>query len=189
MTRLTAARTTDVRDEGGFTLHELSVAAAVMLIIAAAVMTFIVVAIRQYSNQEERVTQTDQARNAMMRITGELRDAGAVVHLNDRTVQAEVRQTDGSYHQVTYSCEGGSVSACTRADAVTGEEELLVEDVVNSNNFALVRGSTLDGTGTKGGAIAVILELDLADADNPVTLSSAVRPRNCSSAEGTINPC
>jgi prepilin-type N-terminal cleavage/methylation domain-containing protein len=189
MPRTAAARKTKVRDEGGFTLHELSVGVAVMLIIAAAVMAFIVIAARQYSNQEERVTQTDQARNAMMRITSELRDAGAVTHVNDRTVQAEVRQADGSYHQVTYGCEGGPTSACTRADAVTGDEELLVEDVVNSNNFPLVAGSTLEGTGSKGGAIAVILELDLDDADTPITLSSAVRPRNCSSAAGVINPC
>jgi Tfp pilus assembly protein PilW len=166
------------------------VAIIVMLIVVAAIMTFIALAARQYSGQEERVTQTDQARNALMTITSELRDAGAVIHTDDRTVQAEVRQADGTYHQVTYACEtAGATSTCTRTDAVTAEEELLIEGVVNTNNFALVAGSTLAGTGSGGGAIAVILELDLEDAENPVTLSSAVRPRNCSSTAGVINPC
>src|SRR5687768_4456790 len=155
MPRTAAARITKVRDEGGFTLPELSVAIIVMLIVVAAVLAFILVAIRQYSGQEERVTQTDQARNAMLRITSELRDAGAVTQVDARTVQAEVRQTDGSYHQVTFACQGpAAASSCSRTDAVTGEEELLVEDVVNANNFALVPGSKLAGTGSEGGALA-----------------------------------
>jgi hypothetical protein len=31
--------------------------------------------------------------------------------------------------------------------------------------------------------------VDLDDAANPVVLSSAVRPRNCSNVAGVINPC
>jgi prepilin-type N-terminal cleavage/methylation domain-containing protein len=190
MLRRAAMRKFKLRDEGGFTLPELSVAVIVMLIVGAAVMTFIVVAARQYSGQEDRVTHTDEARNALQRITGELRDAGAVSYIDARTVQAEVRQADGTYHQVTFACEGAApTGTCSRSDAVTGGEELLVEGVVNSNNFAHVTGSTLAGTGSDGGAIAVVLELDLEDAENPVTLSSAVRPRNCSNTAGVINPC
>ena len=175
--------------EGGYTLPELTVAATVTLIVAVAVMGFIVVSARQYSGQEHRVTRTDDARNALMRITDELRDAGAVTVVDARTVRAEVRGADGSFHQVTFTCDTatGGTAICTRTDA-DGEEQL-VTGVVNDQNFQLVPGSDITGTGSQGGAIRVRLELDLDDAVNPIVLSSAVKPRNCSSTPGVVNPC
>lgn len=191
MPRFARARIETLREQGGFTLPELAVGTTVMLIIAVAVLTFIVVSARQYSGQEDRVTATDDARNALLRITGELRDAGGVTFVDERTLQAEARESDGSLHRVTYACSGSATDAgsCTRTDATTGEQELLVEEVVNETNFSLVAGSDLVGTGSAGGAVLVRLELDLDEAENPIVLSSAVRPRNCSAQAGVINPC
>ncbi len=190
MLRLARARTTTTR-QGGFTLPELAVTTTVMLIIGVAVLSFIVVSARQYTGQEDRVTTTDEARNALLRITNELRDAGAVTFVDQGTVQAEARASDGTFHQVTYSCGTGTggTETCTRTDATTGDEELLVEGVVNANNFRLIAGSDLTGTSSEGGAVEVRLELDLDDAENPIVLSSAVRPRNCSTTAGVVNPC
>jgi Tfp pilus assembly protein PilW len=191
MLRLARARTTTMRHEGGFTLPELAVATTVTLIIGVAVLSFIVLSARQYTGQEDRVTTTDEARNALLRITNELRDAGAVTWVDQGTVQAEARASDGTFHQVTYSCDTGTggTSTCTRTDATTSDEELLVEGVVNANNFRLIAGSDLTGTTSEGGAVEIRLELDLDDTDNPIVLSSAVRPRNCSTTAGVINPC
>ncbi len=186
MSMFAHARTRKPGHEGGFTLPELAVATMVMLIIGAAVLTFIVISARQYTGQEDRVTTTDDARNALLLITNELRDAGAVTFVDSQTVQAEVRATDGTFHQVTFACEG---SSCSRTDATTEEESVLVEGVENEEAFALIAGSDVADATSEGGAVQVRLELPVDEADNPIVLSSAVRPRNCSATAGVINPC
>lgn len=186
--RRAAARLKRLREEDGLTLPELAVTAILLAIIAVAVMTFIVVSARQYGNQEDRVTTTDEARNALMRISSDLRDAGAV-SVAGGVVTAEVRQADGSLVPTTYSCapDGGGLATCS-ATTATGSEQL-VSGVVNTDNFVAILGSDVDPTATQGGAVAIRLELQLDDAANPFVLATAVKPRNCSEAAGVVNPC
>ena len=47
-----------------------------------------------------------------------------------------MRQADGTYHQVTFACEGADLGYLQRAPTrPPADEELLVEGVVNADNF------------------------------------------------------
>lgn len=180
------------RSEGGFTLTELSVGFTVSLIVAVAVMTFILISTRQWQGQEERVTSIDEARNTIQLMIGELRDANNVRWVDQRTVDASVRTAAGSYEQVRYQCTGTPPSgSCTRTVSGSGVSKPLVDRVQNVNNFSVTSASDVPGVPTLGGTLRILLQLDLDKAENPIVLSSAVKPRNCAPAgAGVVNrPC
>jgi prepilin-type N-terminal cleavage/methylation domain-containing protein len=74
-----------LRDEAGFSLPELMVAIFVGGILFAAGLVFVVVTSRQSAAQQDRVSQTDDARNALSAMTSELRDATSVQLVNERS--------------------------------------------------------------------------------------------------------
>ncbi len=173
--------------EGGFTLTELLVVAGVLAIVAIAIMTFILVSARTFGSQEDRVTRTDDARNALLRISSELRDAGTVT-ITGGVVTAQVRQADGSVTPTSYSCTtgGGGLSSCSATTAAGST--LLVENVVNSDVFAAIAGSD-SGASSLGGGIQIRMALDLEESSNPIVLTTAVKPRNCAAfGTGVVNP-
>jgi prepilin-type N-terminal cleavage/methylation domain-containing protein len=183
--------------QGGFAVPELAVAIAVSGIIAAAALTFVVVSSRQYEGQQDRVYATDKARNALMEMTSELRDAPHVQFVDARTVDATVRNADGSTSEVRFSCSpSGDVTGlhrCSRIDLETGEERLIASGVANQDNFSTVGGSDLAGTASLGGALRIDLDIDLSDVtrpENPINLVATVKPRNCvtGAATGVLNP-
>lgn len=182
-----------IRDERGFTLPELAVGIAVTLIIAAAGMTFIVLAGHQLSNQGERVSATDDARNALLAMTSEIRDATLVTIVDARTVDATVWTQSGAVENVRFSCEpDGATSRCTRTNTGTGDIRELVSGVTNDENFAAVAGSDIGATASQGGALEIDLDIALEEAQNPLRLISTVKPRNCvgSPGSGVVNsPC
>ena len=191
-------RVEQMRSEGGFSLPELSVAIMVSGVIVAAGLTFIVVSAHQWGNQEGRVTATDKARNALIVMTSELRDATEVTLVDARTVEATIWNPDGTVTDVRFACSGsgGGLSECTRTVIATGAEETLVVDVTNSDNFSKVLGSDLSGTGSSNGALKVTLDVLIDDPTteydpgNPVALTATVKPRNCvgEAAAGVLNP-
>jgi Tfp pilus assembly protein PilW len=185
-----------LRREDGYTLVELPVGFVVSLIIAVAVMTFILVSARQYQGQEERISTLDETRNALQRMTHELRDAngaaGGVMVVDSRTVDAHVLRPDTGSDLIRYRCApDGATATCTRTNLTAGGPAApLAEGVVNTDNFAIVPGSTVGGVPSEGGAVLIRLELDLERANNPIVLESAVKPRNCAEnpAVGVVSP-
>jgi Tfp pilus assembly protein PilW len=185
-----------LRREDGYTLVELPIGFTVSLIIAVAVMAFILVSARQWLGQEERVVTVDEARNALQQMTHELRDAsgtaGGVMVVDQRTVDAHVLRSDTGSDLIRYRCApDGATATCTRTNLTTGgAAEPLAEGVVNTDNFTIVPGSTVTGVPSEGGAVLIRLELDLARAENPIGLESAVKPRNCvnNPGVGVVSP-
>ncbi len=186
-----------IRDEGGFTVPELSVAAVVSSIVAAAGLAFVVVSIHQWGNQEGRVSATDDARNALNSMAVELRDAPSVTLVNAATVDASLWNADGTTTNVRFACtDGGGTRSCTRTVIGSGETETVVDDVTNTDNFAEVAGSDLTGTTSQNGALQIRVDVEIkdqtsgADAEKPLSLVSTVKPRNCVSAPGpgVLNP-
>ncbi|MGH2952059.1 MAG: PulJ/GspJ family protein [Solirubrobacterales bacterium] len=181
-----------LRREDGYTLVELPIGFGVALVIAVAVMAFILISARQFQGQEERISTLDETRNALQQMTHELRDASLVTVVDARTVDAQVRRASSGFDQVRYQCApDGPASTCTRANITAGGGAAPVaEGVVNTDNFAILAGSGLSGTGSEGGAVAIKLQLDLERAENPIVLESAVKPRNCvaNPGIGVVNP-
>ena len=174
---------------GGFTFPELTVGFAVALIIAVAAMTFILISARQWQTQEERVSTTDDARNALHSMIAELRDASAVTFVDAQTIDATVRTAGGGTENVSYRCAAGTpTGSCSRVSLDSGASRLLVEGLVNADNFSVVAASDVDGASVAK-TIGVRLALDLERAENPIVLATSVTPRNCSDAVGVINPC
>jgi prepilin-type N-terminal cleavage/methylation domain-containing protein len=179
--------------EGGFTFPELTVAILVTGIIAAAGVTFVVVSTHQWGDQQGRVSATDKARNALIQMTSELRDATSVKLVNARTVDASVWNADGTVTNVRFAC---ATTTCTRTIVSTGSQETLVTDVSNADNFAKVFGSDVTGTTSRNGALQIKLELEIdnetstSGPENPMSLVATVKPRNCvaSPATGVLNP-
>ena len=175
------------RSQGGFTLPELTVGFAVTMIIAVAVMTFILISTRQWQTQEERVGSTDEARNALHAVLTELREAPMVAWANDRTVYATVRTASGALENVRYQCASGTpTGTCTRTNTATGASRQLLEGLVNTDNFTLIPSSD---PAEVPGTVEIRFDLGLERAENPIALSSAVSPRNCSNAgapSGTV---
>lgn len=167
----------------------------ILAVLAAAAMTFIVVSSRQYAGQQDRVQATDDARNALLNMTSELRDATSVKLVDARTVDATVRNADGTLSDVRFACAtvGGGVSECTRTDVTSGASELLISDVENDDNFSSVSGSDLTGTSSMNGALLIDLDVELSDVsspEHPFNLVATVKPRNCvtAPAAGVLNP-
>lgn len=190
--RLRAHISKSRRDERGFTLPELSVGLTVTLVIAAAAMAFIAVTTRQYEDQGGRVEATDDARNALRGMAGEIRDATLVTLVNARTVDATVWTAAGTLQNVRYACASvpGGMSSCTRTVVGSGQPRTIVSDVTNVNNFDKVLGSDLTGTTSEGGALRMRVDVDIPEASNPLSLESTVKPRNCVASPGTgvLNP-
>lgn len=168
------------RSQGGFTLPELTVGLAVTMIIAVAVMSFILISTRLWQTQEERVSTTDEARNALQIVVTELRDAPLVAWADERTVYATVRTASGTLENVRYQCTSGTpTGTCTRTNTATGASRQLLTGLVNQDNFTLIPSSD---PGEVPGTVEVRFDLGLDRAENPIALSSAISPRNCSDA-------
>ena len=112
--------------EEGFTLPELVVASAAMLVVAVAVMTMMLVAFRQTDSQNDRVVALDEARNALIRMESEIRSAAGLDSVSPQVLDVLVHFPDDSanpYHWIRYKCIGndqgssdGLGGKCTRQD-------------------------------------------------------------------------
>lgn len=184
-----------LKADRGFTMVELMVGILVGGIIAAAGFTFVVVTSRQYESQQDRVYATDDARNAQLKMVTELRDATSVRLVDQRTVDATVRATDGSLEDIRFTCAAttNGLSECTRTLAGSTDAKLLVTGVLNEDNFSIVSGSDLTGTSSLNGALRIDFDMKLSgvtNPQNPINIVSTVKPRNCvaSPAPGVLNP-
>lgn len=184
-----------LRSERGFTVPELAMTIIILAVLAAAAMTFVVTSSNQYAGQQDRVQATDDARNALARMTSELRDATSVQLVDSRTVDATVRNADGSLTNIRFSCAlaDGDLSECSRTDIAANSTEVLIDRVKNVENFSSVLGSDRTGTTSLNGALRIELDVELSDvsnAEHPFNLVATVKPRNCipAPATGVLNP-
>mgnify|MGYP001049821979 CR=1 FL=1 len=112
--------------DDGFTFIEFLVAAGMMLIVAVAVMALMLVSFRQDDNQADRVTAIDEARNALLKMTTEVRGAAGLDSVSPQVLDVLVHVPEDAanpYHWIRYKCVGndqgssqGLGGTCTRQD-------------------------------------------------------------------------
>lgn len=94
-------------DEGGFSLVELVVAGALLLLIGAATLTVLESGVRTHRGQRVRATTLEDQRTAMERMTKEIRQALSVEAASTRSELRMRTLVDGAEHDVTYDVVSG----------------------------------------------------------------------------------
>jgi type II secretory pathway pseudopilin PulG len=151
VTRLQSRLFTD-GDESGFTLIELLIATAMMIIITAAAVTMITSVIRQTPKISNRSDQIGSARNAMEKITAEVRQGKEATSTGPS--QMTLKTFCGSSGRATectvsYSCaieSGKSTYACSRT--VSGVTAKVVGGLASSEVFCFYPNTESKECGT-----------------------------------------
>lgn len=173
--------------EGGFTLVELLVAAATLVVVLAATLAMIPVLLRTEPEISERAAQIQKARALIERFTRELRLASSVssatpsavtfVTYLRRTVCGGPPPTDGSgaiQCQVSYTCAGG---ACVRREgppgtALPADGQVLVDGLISNDVFTYLPSAT------RPESVTVTLSFPAEGGDDAVTLEDGANLRN-----------
>jgi prepilin-type N-terminal cleavage/methylation domain-containing protein len=130
----------NLRREDGFTLVELLVAMAAMLVVAGGAMSVLVSLQRNAANDVERAHAIREAEQGMLRMTKDLREAFALTdpnpNRNEITFQAKVR---GVSYSIRYNCAVAhptlaGVYQCVRTatSASITRTDVVVERVLNA---------------------------------------------------------
>ncbi len=144
--------------QDGFTFTEFAVAAAMMLVVAVAVMGLMLVSIRQNDSQADRVTALDEARNALVKMTTEIRSATGLDSVSPQILDVLVHVPEDAgepYHWIRYKCVGndqgnsqGLGGTCSRQDKT-----------INS-------GPDCSGTGTGPGCVVILRRVVKNEVDH-----------------------
>jgi prepilin-type N-terminal cleavage/methylation domain-containing protein len=172
----------NLRREDGFTLVELLVAMATMLIVAGGAMTVLVSLQRNAAADVERAHAIREAEQGLLRMTKDLREAYALTSLtaNEIIVQARIQGVDNT---IRYNCAQphptlAGVYECMRYATAGGttRSTVVVERVVDTavfsrpngrNSYVRVRiAAPARGNRTQG-------------HDHQVVLDDGVYMRNC----------
>jgi prepilin-type N-terminal cleavage/methylation domain-containing protein len=130
----------NLRREDGFTLVELLVAMAAMLVVAGGAMSVLVSLQRNAANDVERAHAIREAEQGLLRMTKDLREAYAVTdrnaNRNEITVQARIQ---GVNYSIRYNCAAAhptltGVTQCIRTATAgsTARSDVVVERLLNS---------------------------------------------------------
>jgi prepilin-type N-terminal cleavage/methylation domain-containing protein len=95
------------REESGFTLVELLVAAGVMLIVVGAALALLDSSNNVAARDQERTHAIGEARTGVHAMTRELRQAFSIVSSSPYSIEVHVWR-NGADHDVTYDCTGTS---------------------------------------------------------------------------------
>jgi prepilin-type N-terminal cleavage/methylation domain-containing protein len=130
----------NLRREDGFTLVELLVAMAAMLVVAGGAMSVLVSLQRNAANDVERAHAIREAEQGLLRMTKDLREAYAVTNRsangNEITVQARLK---GVNYSIRYNCAAAhptltGVYQCVRTATAgsTVRTDVVAERVLNA---------------------------------------------------------
>jgi type II secretory pathway component PulJ len=128
----------NLRREDGFTLVELLVAMASMLIVAGGAMTVLVSLQRNAANDVERAHAIREAEQGLLRMTKDLREAYAVVDRSADEITVDAR-IQGVNNRIRYNCAAphptlANVYQCVREATAGGttRRAVVVERVLKS---------------------------------------------------------
>jgi hypothetical protein len=96
-----------LRDESGWTLVELTIAAALLAVVLTAVLSLLDMTNRQAPGDQERAHDLRETQVGVYRMTRELRQAYSLVQTGPYLVEAHV-YAGGADHDVVYDCTGAS---------------------------------------------------------------------------------
>ena len=185
------------RDQSGFTLIELVIVLAIIVILSGILFTAMLMTTRSVEINNSKVITQDNARNAMMVIVRELRQANAatlVEEANGSLTYRVVQDTDGNGWPI--DAAGNPQYSAFRnigldvddvnGDSLTTSQVVRTEvgsaPVVLANFAAPVDGISFDLSGDTGVQIQIDLQDNSGPAGTGVTMTSSltetVTPRN-----------
>ncbi len=124
-------RLEQLRSQDGFTLVELLVAGAVMLIVFSAAVTYLAVASRAERTNYNRSDRLEEMSVALKRFTNDARDARSVAYLmggQGRKVRITLRSGD----TVDYECVEDGKTTCVRIH--NGQRTILAKGLLETDN-------------------------------------------------------
>src|SRR3954454_9136727 len=98
-----------LRDESGWTLVELTIAAALLAVVLTAVLTLLDMTNRQAPGDQERAHDLRETQVGVYRMTRELRQGYSLALPSPDAVGAHV-YAGGADHDVVYDCPGSSAT-------------------------------------------------------------------------------
>ena len=175
---------TQLRDESGFTLTELAVAALVALIVASAGMTLLVTMVRSQPAVSDRAAQVQQGRTMLETLSRELRQGESVLspttsglsvltYVNSATCGG-APATASILCRVTYSC---SSTSCTRVErnpdgSGTAPAKTVVRGITGPSVFSY------QGTVGDPSYVGIMLVFPADDGSEAITLDDGAALRN-----------
>lgn len=161
--------------ERGFTVVELTVVAALLLLVTSSMLAVFASAQRSSAFAQERAHTLDAMRSTMSRMTKEIRQAEAI----DPSSDADTLQIDtyvlGTAKTIRFEAVGTQLR---RVDVGAGSTTVLQEDLDSASIFTYTLPT---GTSPVGDATVITLSLNVQPERLPetvVTLTSEVRLRN-----------
>jgi len=137
------------------------------------------ISVREQANSESRVRALIGHKNALERMTRELRDAVAVRYNSSEVLDAQI---SAAGRWVRYDCSG---STCRRAEGPSqgvfdGEPKPVVADVHSADFqlFSNVPGVGLQPDYINPSYVQITLKVRVRGAENPITLSDGFNLRN-----------
>lgn len=166
-----------VRDEGGFSLIELTIAAALLVLIVAASLTVLESGAQTERGQRVRAETLEDQRIGMERMTKEIRQALSIETASTRSALHMETLVGGVEHDVTYEVTGGVL----RRTLDGGTAVPLVSGVVSDEVFCYDPPDCLlsspDSSSPKLIEVALEVEPDSSGAPS-VLLKTDVHLRN-----------
>jgi Tfp pilus assembly protein PilW len=128
-------------DQSGYSMIELIIAAAMMLVVLGAVVSLLLSSMRAQPEITDRAHQIGEARNALEDLTVDIRQGFSATYVDDPTrisLETICDEAPTTRCTVEYDCnlpEAGGTFGCTRT--VDSTEEILVTGLASSNVFCV----------------------------------------------------
>lgn len=160
-----------VMDEGGFTMIEILIATAMMIIISAAAVSMLVSVMRAQPNETTRADQIGTARNVIETVTADIRQGVKAVPSgrSQVTLTTYCDKSSGATEscQVVYACtqEAGVTPTSYKCTRKVGSEAAVtvVSKLASSSVFCFVPSTTApacaNASGTEASYVGIQLEI------------------------------
>lgn len=176
-----------LRAERGSSLTELLVTAAISLLVIAAAGTTLALAVGAWNGQSKRTDAFDQARQAFLDMTRELRQATEITRLSGQVLEAKLAVGEGQdapLHVIRWDCSRAGrrsgTRTCVRQDVTANTTRNVWVDVRNTDVFTQAADSR---------HIRIRIEQDNASGGAPFVLEGGVTARSCAEGEGVVGEC
>jgi prepilin-type N-terminal cleavage/methylation domain-containing protein len=164
-----AKRRTRPQESGGFTLIELTIVIAILLLVVATILTQLVSAQRSEVFAQDRGAALDETRASMARMTKDLRQATAIDPTSSATNVTMSTYVGGTLTTVAYTISGTNLLRTVS----THPAETLQRDLASTSIF------TYEPSSTSAQVVSILLEVQPEHSpETTVQMTSEVRLRN-----------
>jgi len=155
--------------EHGFTLIELTIVLAVLLLVVGAILSQLASAQQSEGFAADRAAALDQTRESMARMTKDLRQATSIDPSSSATYMSMTTYVESTLTTVTYSISGTNLIRTVGSKPA----EILQKDLASTSIF------TYEPDATSAEVVSVLLEVQPEHSpQTSVQMTSEVRLRN-----------